>query len=129
MRSRSGRLRGLGIIVSAVIAMVAVASACSNNGEGERCQADNGNDDCVDGLQCVRSQELPNTSADRCCPVDRATATALVCKPGVSSIGNNTPNEGGVDASRPDTGTDAADATTDVADTGTDAADDAPDGD
>lgn len=134
MASRSGRFRGLGIIVSAVVAMIAVASACSNNGEGERCQADNGNEDCADGLTCIPRGQLvvPYNSADRCCPFDRATATTQACKPGTGTIGNNQPDggEGGIDSGRPDTGADAdAGDAADAADTGVDAAEDAPDGD
>jgi hypothetical protein len=54
-------------------------SACSNYGEGERCEVGNGNDDCQDGLQCTPAAQLSGSNSDRCCPVDRSTATATVC--------------------------------------------------
>lgn len=133
MRSRSGRFRGLGIIVSAVVAMIAVASACSNNGEGERCQADNGNEDCADGLTCIPRGQLvvPYNSADRCCPFDRAAATVQACKLGTGLLDAAPPVDAGPDTGRPDTGADAdaAGDAADAAETSTDAADDAPDGD
>lgn len=134
MAHRSGRNRALGLIVASVLAVIAFASACSNNGEGERCQADNGNDDCLDGLTCIPKGQLvaPFNSADRCCPFNRAQATTQACKPGTGTIGNNPPDgstEGGGTDSGSDTGTDAADSGNDAAETSTDAADDAPDGD
>jgi hypothetical protein len=79
----------------------AVLFACSNQGEGGRCdhQASNGgNDDCQDGLICWQASSLGNGAGyDACCPVDRTTATTAVC-----SLNQAT----GIDASSviPDTG-------------------------
>jgi hypothetical protein len=58
--------------------------ACSNQGEGERCDTrgeNGGNDDCLDGLKCTRADTLgTGASADLCCPVDRTKATTAGCK-------------------------------------------------
>lgn len=56
--------------------------ACSNMAEGERCDTkgeNGGNDDCLDGLQCTKKEDL-GTSADLCCPPDRSKATAAACR-------------------------------------------------
>ena len=75
----------------------AVLIACSNQGEGERCDrnGDNaGNDECRDGLRCTAAGELNGSpQTDRCCPVIRTTAAALVCQ--------IPPNPGGGDAAPP----------------------------
>lgn len=131
MSSRSGRSRAVGIIVASVLAMIAFASACSNNGEGERCQADNGNEDCLDGLTCIPRGQLvaPYNSADRCCPFNRAQATTQACKQGIGLTDAAPPTEGGAEGGPLDSGADARETGVDAADTGVDAADDAPDGD
>jgi hypothetical protein len=93
----------------AVGIFLAVA-ACSNQGEGERCQTANGSDDCRSGedLVCTPFTDLTNTTSDRCCPRDRSTATNPVCKIAINPVGT--------DASAPaDTGpppSTTADATT-----------------
>jgi hypothetical protein len=108
--------------VLAALATLAIGSSlatgCSNQGEGERCDhlADNsGNDDCQDGLQCTLATDL-NSHTDLCCPPDRRTATTPQCAL----------NQGGFDASPapPDSAADAP-----AVDTGTgggDGASDAP---
>ncbi len=134
---KPARNRIAAIVVVTVVGLFALPTACSNNAEGERCQSENGNDDCADGLTCIPKTQLvaPFNSADRCCPFVRQNATSAACKPGSGTIGNNPPAEGGADTGSPDTGaTDAADASDaqDAADTGADVADtgaDAPDGD
>lgn len=130
MLHRLARKRALGIVVVSVFGAIVYATACSNNGEGERCDFLNGNDDCINGLQCVKSDQLVNSSADRCCPVDRSTATSVACKPGTATVGNTPPDagEGGTDATTTDAANDAADAS-DASDSSSDAANDAPDGD
>lgn len=86
---RVGRFR----IASALGAFGACAwlalSACSNQGEGERCEFLNGNDDCKDGLICLPATPQPNAglgvvnppfnNSDRCCPLDRSQATHPAC--------------------------------------------------
>lgn len=108
--------------------IVAIA-ACSNQGEGERCQFANGNDDCntADNLICYRKEDL-NSDSDRCCPVDRTKATTAICTTpiGVGGADASAPADTGppttVDASVTDAGEDAADAadaeTLDAADSG-----------
>jgi len=127
MKGRPARNRILSVLLASCLGVLAVLSACSNYGEGERCETLNGNDDCENGLTCTPANQLvaPFNSSDRCCPFDRSQATVASCKPGTSTIGNTPPP---ADTGPPDTSTgDAADA----ADTGTDAADasDAADGD
>jgi hypothetical protein len=63
-------------------AFVAMVAACSNQGEGERCEVDNGDDDCRtgEGLSCYPEAQLKNAGSDRCCPRDRSKATHPVCK-------------------------------------------------
>lgn len=119
-------------LVAGLTGLIALA-ACSNNGEGERCEvlsANNGNDDCQDGLVCVPAADL-NVGYDnaRCCPVDRNTASHPACarpQPALPPVAP-TPDSGPpVEAS---TG-DAAEASTPVeAGPDADAATDAPDGD
>jgi len=99
------------VVILAVAGALSVFSACSNNGEGERCESANGSDDCQDGLICVQ---------ERCCPPDRSRATAAACKdPAGQNLNDASPApDSGPDTSVPDTGVD-----TSVPDTGTDAAD------
>jgi hypothetical protein len=108
---------------------LALIAACSNQGEGERCESLNGDDDCKtdEGLVCYPAALLTNTSSDRCCPRDRATATHPVCKTPVEVVGTDggappdtgppiTPAEGGVEDAGDDAATDAevpADASSD----------------
>jgi hypothetical protein len=88
---RGGRLRA-GItsgVIAASIIMVAIA-ACSNGGEGARCETANGNSDCQSGLVCMPGkQAAPGwNNADWCCPPssERATATAAPCIQGQSTV-------------------------------------------
>lgn len=127
MKGRPARNRILSVLLASSLGVLAVLSACSNNGEGERCETLNGNEDCENGLTCTPARQLPAgfDSADRCCPFDRSQATVASCKQGTSTIGNTPPP---ADTGPPDTSTsDAADAA-DAADTSSDAAD-AADGD
>lgn len=95
---------------------VALASACSNMSEGERCNVTNGSDDCADGLICYKADQLNGTVSDRCCPSDRARATTTVCRIGVSGIADA--------AVPPDTGP-TVDASGDASSDASDASDDA----
>jgi hypothetical protein len=127
--ARAGCLLG-----SAVVCLMFAAAACSNQSEGDRCEFDNGNDDCQDGLICIPAtprQGAPYTvnpqyaNSDRCCPPDQHQATHPACLPNTGTGGGDSaapetgpPAEGG-----PDTGVgdasdaaDAADAPNDVAD-------------
>ncbi len=62
-------LVGLTIVGASAIFM----GACSNQGEGDRCDTQNGNDDCQDGLIC-------KSGINVCCPQDPAQATVLQCQ-------------------------------------------------
>lgn len=120
------------VVLASFGAVLALFVACSNNGEGERCEkaSDNfGNDDCNDGLICKPPNELNNSSSARCCPPDPTRATVDVCRVFQSPVGAD--GSAPVDAtppSRVDSGADAGDAstTTDAADA-SDAADDVTD--
>lgn len=107
---------------------IAVA-ACSNQGEGERCDSLNGDEDCKtdEDLACYPAGLLTNTSSDRCCPKDRTKATHPACKTPVAVVGTDggAPADTGAPPSTPDANiadaneTDAADANiTDAADDG-----------
>lgn len=80
--SSAPRRRQLATAVSAlVVAFLGIATACSNQGEGERCETQNRNEDCDTsaGLICYPANQLGSNS-DRCCPADRSKATHPVCK-------------------------------------------------
>lgn len=74
--------RSAGIALLFIVgAFIAIVAACSNQGEGERCEFENGNDDCKtdEGLVCYQANQL-NADSDRCCPADRSRSTHPVCK-------------------------------------------------
>lgn len=77
---RPARKRVVGIVMAAAALGFAWMTACSNYGEGERCQFDNGNEDCENGLQCLPSAQVnQGFGGDRCCPPDRSRATHPAC--------------------------------------------------
>lgn len=130
---RVGRFR-IASVVGALGACAWLAlSACSNQGEGERCEFLNGNDDCQDGLVCLPRSAQNNSSlgvvnppfnnSDRCCPPDRSQATHPACvipRSPVSDASAPPPDTGPL----PDVSVDAApDGTADAADAGQDVAD------
>lgn len=111
--------------------------ACSNQGEGERCDTqgeNNGNSECQSGLRCTPAAELSGSQVDRCCPEVRESATVDICKPitgsasppGVVDGGRDAQGDGAVDSGR-DAGPDAQDGGDAEPDTGADASVDAPD--
>lgn len=120
------------------LAALVLAVACSNQGEGERCEVQNGNEDCGSGLVCVPANPTnlagssasefgyttvnpPYDDADRCCPTNRASAKHPACTvvgntggDAAPSIDATTPT---VDASQQDAAQTAdADADADIAD-------------
>jgi hypothetical protein len=127
---RPRRYRIVSIVLCLALGGLGVVTACSNYGEGERCEIANNNDDCQSPLQCTPAAQLnaPFKGADRCCPVDRTTATHPACTVLQSSIGGDSappPETGpGTDA----TTTDAPVETSTPADTGTADAADAAEG-
>jgi len=119
---------------SATALLVLVLAACSNGAEGDRCEFDNGNDDCQDGLVCVPKAASsrpgngtvnpPYNNADRCCPLDRSTATHPACTlNSTSTITDSAPPTDtgpGTDSSTTDA---PVDSPPDVVDSGPDVAD------
>lgn len=72
--------------------MLLTLAACSDQSEGDRCQVENGDDDCKgNGLVCLPASKV-NPPFDnqgksaRCCPEDRRTATHPACTELTSSI-------------------------------------------
>lgn len=127
---RKRRTKTAAIVTFAMVAGWIALTACSNNGEGERCQTANNSDDCENGLICLPANLVNPTysSSDRCCPVDRSKATHPACTllqnpvagdsapppdtgPVGTDSGNDTGTDGGSDAADADAGNlDAADA-------------------
>ncbi len=128
---RAKSYRTTSLVVGLVVAGgIAVLAACSNQGEGERCNSLAGNEDCNtdDGLACYPAAQLKDTVSDRCCPLDRTQATHPVCltQVGIGSQDASAPadtgpatsneasvNDGATEASSnpgSDAGADAADA-------------------
>lgn len=103
------RYRLVGIGMTLVVGSWLIVTACSNYGQGERCETGNNSEDCSqeEGLVCTRVEELapgfnnPQTQGDRCCPRDRNQATAAPCKFPTEDAGVFGPpgeSEGGADA-------------------------------
>ncbi len=117
---------------------IVVFAACSDEGEGDRCDTRNtrnGSDDCQQGLSCVPGSDLGSaasgycegvTTCGVCCPEDRTQATVSVC-----ALGSTLP---GADAAPPVTttdggdGGDAGDAASDAQGSGDDGSSDAAGG-
>jgi len=110
-------------LVSASVgaALLLVVFACSNYGDGERCDsrgANAGNDDCEPGLQCTTGPSRGDpTGTDLCCPPDRATSTSAACRgaktvialPDATVEGGSTTDSGGsTDAGNTSDASDAA---------------------
>jgi len=124
-RARSYRIVGV-LLCMGLTGFIAL-TACSDYEEGDRCEILNGNSDCADPLQCTPKAQIntPYNSSDRCCPVDRTTATHPACTVQTSPIlADSAPNDANsgpgadvtvVDApvdtsTTPEAGPDAADA-------------------
>ncbi len=131
--SRARRYRFVGVVMASLLGVFAALAACSNQGEGDRCQAENGNDDCQDGLMCLAATQKPFGSgsglvnppfnnSDRCCPPNRNTATHPACvvlSPSVAGEGGAPPDATGpVPDATPDTTPDTA---APIVDSGSDA--------
>jgi hypothetical protein len=99
--SRSALFRSLGVVVA--LSLVVAAPGCSRQAEGDRCDSQNGNADCEDGLVCRTAGSL-NAPSDVCCPAT-GDATTAACR-GQS--------QAGLDAGIPDTGATTTDAGTDT---------------
>lgn len=89
--SRARRRYGfVGILLMSMLGVFTTLVACSDQGEGDRCQAENGNADCQSGLVCLAAGaknfnggvgfvNAPYNNSDRCCPADRSRATHPAC--------------------------------------------------
>ena len=78
---RARRYRIVGVVLGLGLAGFIGLTACSDYEEGDRCEILNGNSDCANPLQCTPKAQIntPYNSSDRCCPVDRTTATHPAC--------------------------------------------------
>ncbi len=74
-------LLGLSLVV-----LASAPFACSSQGEGQRCNVDNGNDDCEEGLVCTSSRELGG-NADICCPASGTSNSPDCTKGGTTAAG------------------------------------------
>lgn len=124
---RSARLRArpvlAGIVGVAIASLLVALGACSNNGEGDRCNFDNGDDDCQEGLVCLPASNQggrgaglgtvnpPYNNSDRCCQPDRTRASHPACTLPSSPIATDS-------GPPPDTGPTTPDATVDAPDDG-----------
>ena len=54
-------------------------TACSDQGEGERCDENNNNDDCAAGLTC---RKIQGRDVALCCPPPSTPTTVAACIPG-----------------------------------------------
>lgn len=100
--------------LSFVVVCGVFVGACSNQAEGDRCDSQNGNDDCEDGLVCTPGKNI-------CCPVPPNAPTTPGCQAPTSPGG-----EAGIPAEASTSDATSNDATSsDASDTG--AADSASD--
>jgi hypothetical protein len=126
MKTRARRNTIAAVATTVGVACWLVLSACSNNGEGERCQIDNVNDDCENGLVCLTKSQVNQgyNNSDRCCPPDRSTATHPAC----TQLQNPVAGDSSPPADTGPVATDSGSTDTGI-DTGSDAASDADAGD
>jgi hypothetical protein len=74
------------------VAGLIASVACSNQGEGDFCSLQNGNNDCQSGLSCVAAPGLTGMAGTttRCCPPSAALATKAVCMGASTEAGTPT---------------------------------------
>ena len=76
------------------VAALLATIACSNQGEGDYCDLQNGNNDCQSGLTCIAAPGLAGMATPtRCCPTPPALPTKAACMGSTADSG--TPNEVG----------------------------------
>jgi hypothetical protein len=74
------RVRLASSLVVGLLSVAITIGACSNESEGQPCSTANGNDDCNDGLVCVKPPNAAATNAPTvCCPQDLSQATTTEC--------------------------------------------------
>lgn len=125
MTTRSRRTKVAAVVTTLTIAGWLALSACSNNAEGERCQVNNNNDDCENGLLCLAASQVNPSynGSDRCCPADRALATHPACTLLQNPVAGDSSPPPDTGPANPDTGTTDTGTTDTGADTGVDAGD------
>lgn len=102
--------------VAALILLMGSVYACSNQGEGDRCDTRNGDEDCLSGLICTSKGTL-GTDSDRCCPSNRTQSSADVCRQTATPSGGDASIPTEQDGSTADSATPAdSGATTDATD-------------
>jgi hypothetical protein len=75
-----------GLLLLALVGAV-LASACSNQGEGEFCTIANGNNDCQDGLECMAAPGVTaSVNKNRCCPIPPGQPTTSACALNTSTV-------------------------------------------
>lgn len=89
--------------------------ACSNQGEGQRCDWRNGNDDCESGLECIRVSQLSGATASvgdaaLCCPHDPLAAKVDACLRVGQLIGADAGSDGAAGAEASTGGSSSTDA-------------------
>lgn len=88
------------------------AVACSNQGEGERCDMNNDNEDCASGLTC---QKIEGQQSPLCCPPAPQPASVSACIPGQPLQSDASTNDDAATSDAPiDVNEDAQDASQDV---------------
>jgi hypothetical protein len=104
--SRRRNLRRVGALALLLCAYGMSAGGCSRQAEGERCDhAANGDEDCDEGLECVRPR---GGAVDRCCPPAGAPIDDARCNGSDAPIATGgtagSSNETGGTAGAEDTG-------------------------
>ncbi len=100
-------LRSFAVLAFVSAIAVLSAPACSQQGEGERCDfAKNGDLDCDSGFTCVKRGELAENITDRCCPAAN-TETDSRCARGTPTS-TTTGGSGGSSTGGSATGGDAS---------------------
>jgi hypothetical protein len=81
---RTGPRRLLAAIAFASFTAFLFAAGCGKQGEGERCDTQNNDDDCAEGLVCVSKSDL-HGNADICCPPSGSTNPECIPSAGTTS--------------------------------------------
>lgn len=125
LTSRARRRKIAAVVTGLTLAGWLVLTACSNNGEGERCQVNNDDNDCEQGLVCLPSSQVNPSynSSDRCCPIDRTTASHPACTLLRNPVAGDSAPPADTGPSNPDTGTTDTGTQDTGVDTGVDAGD------
>lgn len=115
-------VRPLALLAFVLGSSGALVAACSNQSIGQRCDVNNGNDDCENGLICMTHDTLGSDS-DLCCPPTGTDPSHPECTPKSSGGGGSggsggTGGSGGSGGTGGSGGSGGSDAAADVADDG-----------